>query len=93
MTAVDWWNVAAMIGALFVALLCIAYTIRTGRKSTSKFVVIALCFYMAGLYALALTTELYLIRSGILTRIGVLFLLAVIAVDVIADWRDPCRQN
>jgi len=82
-----------MIGSLFVAFLCIAYVITTGRKATSKFIIASLCFYFAGLYALALTTELYLVRSGILTRVGVLLLLTVVAVETIADWRDPCRQN
>jgi hypothetical protein len=67
--------------------------IESQRKALRVFVAM-LMWYLFLLYLIAFTTtDVYLVRSGILTRVGVFLLLFAVAGDIIAGERHAARDH
>lgn len=81
--------------AIVMAIVCaganIAYAITNQRRRAKKPVRLVAglgAIYLAVIYAWAYTDSAsYILRSGFLTRLGVITLLTLYLAEVIADWR------
>jgi hypothetical protein len=82
-----------ILAGLVVGSLCIAYTATRQRRHNKKPIYLmtgVLSFYFVALYIVASTDAgmaSYLVRSGILTRIGQLALLGALALLLVSDWQ------
>lgn len=84
-------SVIAIVGALACSGISIAYVLTRQRRKAKKptrLITAMGCLYFATLYIVGLVNpNIYLIRAGILTRLGVILLFALLISEVIADWR------
>jgi len=80
---------------ILAALVCcginLAYAVSRQRRRAKKPIrlgTVAAALYFIGIYSwIFVDPTAYLVRSGILTRIGVAVLLVLLMADAIADWR------
>jgi len=80
------------IGAAAVAVAVnLGYVVTCQRRAAKKplrLLTAGAGLFFIGIYLWALfDPTVYLVRSGILTRLGVIFLLILLMADAIADWR------
>lgn len=86
------WTIVTTIVVACASLACnLAYVLTDQRRASKKplrAVNALVIFYFIGLYAFALMDPMnYWVRSGLLSRIGLIVLFSVLAGEVIADWR------
>ena len=91
--AVNGLNLTAIILAVFGACVCL-YAARVCNPRKKYFYIFAafILLYFAGVYVGAWFGEWYVLRSGILTRIGVIALIGLITGWVIIDLGE-CRRG
>lgn len=86
-----WYFVIPIVAATICCGVNLAYAFTRQRRAAKKpvRVITALsALYFIGIYTWVLyDPTVYLVRSGILTRLGVTFLLILLMMDAIADWR------
>jgi hypothetical protein len=83
LTSVLFFNLAVMLAVVVAGLLCLRAAAKCDPYDRIRFLVYALMmYYFFILYLIALfTTDVYLIRSGILTRTGIILLAFAISID------------
>jgi hypothetical protein len=93
MTVPQILNVIAVIISIAGAFVCFWYAVRcdNGDRLFRLFAGIIL-LYLAGVYLGAWFGEFYLVKSGILTRVGVISIIALLIAWVIAD-AGKCRRT
>ena len=83
--------IVASLVALGGAIACFAYVVTRQRRRAKKPTYLAAGFgfvYMGVVYFLgAVGIQSYLLRSGWLTILGLIYLAGVYIANVIADWR------
>lgn len=75
--------------AVVGALLCIVSAFKFNAKRYLRIFEAVCLIYLAGVYAAAcngIWREVYLLKSGFLPVIGIIFLTLLFVVEIIADW-------
>lgn len=84
-------TVLAIGAAAVVVAVNLGYVITRQRRVAKKplrLLAAGAALFFIGVYLWILfDPTVYLVRSGILTRVGVVFLLILLMADAIADWR------
>lgn len=93
LTQLSSWLV--FLAALGVALQNFIYLRRNcSRRQSTHFAFLVLALYMSGLYLMAATTPtIWLIRSGIATKIGIMILLWMIYSITRMDAQDERQET
>ena len=78
--AITWAGILFVLNIMYIAKV---------RPDPVALAQALISLYFMGIYAISLcTTDLYLIRSGILTRLGVIVVLFLLALDTMRRWRE-----
>lgn len=90
---VNWLNLIAVVMAVTGAIVCL-YAARRCKQGHKYFYVFGavILFYFAAVYTGAYFGEWYVVRSGILTRIGVIALIGLLTGWAIIDLGE-CRRE
>lgn len=86
-----WFFILPIAMAAVAVVINLAYVFTAQRRSAKKplrLLTAGAALYFIGIYSwIFVEPDAYLVRSGILTRLGVAFLLILLMADALADWR------
>lgn len=91
------WSVLTIIVSLATCIINVAYVIthkRMALKNTYRIASAVMCWYIVLLNIMAfISSDIILITSGTLSRIGLIILLVVHALDILGDWKASNKER